>query len=74
MDQAPKNRMESPALDRRPHFTTRELIAEAERESKMRRNVYERQIRAGRMSRADADRRIDMMEAIARRLTVTAHL
>ena len=38
----------------------------------MRRHVYEKQIRAGRMSREQADRQIDLMEAIVRRLTRTA--
>lgn len=57
------------SLDR---FTVRELIEEAHREARMRRNVYARQVRAGKMDPADADRRIDLMEAIARRLTRTA--
>lgn len=55
-------------------FTTRELIEEAERETRMRRHVYEKQVRAGRMTRKEADLRIDKMQAIARRLTRTAHL
>jgi len=38
----------------------------------MRRRVYPNQVRAGRMSQEDADRRIDLMEAIATRLTRTA--
>lgn len=74
MDSAPENRMEAPGLNRSPAFTIRELIAEAEREAGMRRNVYAKQVRAGRMSQRDADRRIDLMEAIVRRLTRTAHL
>lgn len=57
-----------------PGFTMRELIEEAQREGRMRRNVYARQVLAGRMSQGDADRRIDLMEAIARHLTRTAHL
>lgn len=57
-----------------PFFTVRQLIEEAQRESRMRRNVYARQVIAGRMSQADADHKIDLMEAIARRLTQTAHL
>jgi hypothetical protein len=55
-------------------FTVRELIEEARREAGMRRHVYEKQIRAGRMSREQADRQIDLMEAIVRRLTRTAAL
>lgn len=55
-------------------FTIRELIEEAQREATMRRHVYEKQIRAGRMSRERADLQIDLMEAIVRRLTRTAAL
>lgn len=73
MDRSPENRMDSPALHRAPEFTTRELIAEAQRESQMRRRVYAKQVRAGRMDQRDADSKIDLMEAIARRLTRTAH-
>lgn len=53
-------------------FGVRELIEEAQREAFMRRRVYPNQVRAGRMSQQDADRRIDMMEAIVTRLTRTA--
>lgn len=53
-------------------FGVRELIDEAKREAFMRRRVYPAQVRAGRMSQQDADRRIDMMEAIATRLSRTA--
>lgn len=60
-DQLPK--------DRPDRFTNRELIEEAQREAGMRRHVYARQVRAGKMTQAEADRRIDLMEAIARRLT-----
>jgi hypothetical protein len=55
-------------------FTVRELIEEAQREVAMRRNLYEKQMRAGRMSREQAHRQIDLMEAIVRRLTRTAAL
>lgn len=55
-------------------FTTRELIVEATREVAIRRHVYGKQVRAGRMDPRDADRKIDLMEAIVRRLTRTAHL
>ena len=53
-------------------FSVRELVDEAQREAFMRRRVYPNQVRAGRMSQQDADRRIDMMEAIITRLTRTA--
>ena len=57
-----------------PEFPVRDLIAEAQREARMRRQVYAKQVRAGRMDQRDADRKIDLMEAIARRLTRTAQL
>lgn len=53
-------------------FTLRELLAEAEREIQMRRNVYGRQVRAGKMTQADADRGIELMTEIRRRLSLTA--
>lgn len=65
--------MDSPVVPL-PDFPVRELIAEAQREARMRRHVYAKQVRAGRMDPRDADRRIDLMEAIARRLTQTAQL
>lgn len=55
-------------------FTVRELIEEAQREVAMRRNLYAKQVRAGRMSRELAHLQIDLMEAIVRRLTRTAAL
>jgi len=55
-------------------FGVRELIEEAQREAFIRRRVYPNQVRAGRMSQKDADRRIDMMEAIVTRLSRTAGL
>jgi hypothetical protein len=67
--------MADPTPDTAPgRFTIRELIEEARREASMRRHVYEKQIRAGRMSREQADLQIDLMEAIVRRLTRTAAL
>ncbi|WP_333830990.1 hypothetical protein [Pararhodobacter sp.] len=54
-------------------FTTRELIEEATREASIRRHLFGKQVRAGRMDQREADRRIDLMEAIARRLSRTAH-
>ena len=50
------------------------LIAEAQRELDMRRQVYRSRVRAGQMRQADADARIGLMAAIVRRLTVTAAL
>ena len=50
------------------------LIAEAQRELDMRRQVYWSRIRAGKMRQDDADKRIALMAAIVRRLTVTAAL
>lgn len=53
-------------------FSVRELVAEAQREVFMRRRVFPNAVRAGRMSQEDADRRIDMMEAIITRLNRSA--
>jgi len=50
------------------------LIAEAQRELDLRRQVYWSRVRAGQMRQADADKRISLMQAIIRRLTVTATL
>jgi hypothetical protein len=50
------------------------LIAEAQRELDMRRQVYWSRVRAGQMRQADADKRIALMQAIVRRLTATAAL
>ena len=50
------------------------LIAEAQRELDMRRQVYWSRVRAGQMRQADADKRIALMAAIVKRLTVTAAL
>lgn len=52
-----------------PNFAPQELAAEAVREAGMRRGVYPRLVRAGKMSQELADRRIALMEAIARRLS-----
>jgi hypothetical protein len=48
------------------------LIAEAQRELDMRKQVYWARVRAGTMRQADADKRIALMAAIVKRLTVTA--
>jgi hypothetical protein len=50
------------------------LIAEAQRELDMRRQYYWSRVRAGKMRQADADKRIALMAAIVKRLTVTAAL
>ena len=50
------------------------LIAEAQRELDMRRQVYWSRVRAGKMRQVDADKRIALMAAIVKRLTVTAAL
>ncbi len=50
------------------------LIAEAQRELDLRRQVYWASVRTGTMRQIDADRRIALMQAIVRRLTVTAAL
>lgn len=55
-------------------FHVRELIAEVRREIRMRRSVYPKWVRAGRMDQVEADRQIDLMEAVERRLTRTASL
>ena len=50
------------------------LITEAQRELDLRRQVCWSQVRAGKMRQDEADRRIDLMAAIVRRLTATAAL
>jgi hypothetical protein len=50
------------------------LITEAQRELDMRKQVCWAKVRAGQMRQADADKRIALMAAIVRRLTVTAAL
>ena len=50
------------------------LIAEAQRELDMRRQVYWSRVRAGKMRQDEADKRIGLMAAIVKRLTVTAAL
>ena len=50
------------------------LIAEAQRELDMRRQVYWSRVRAGKMRQDEADKRIALMQAIMKRLTVTAAL
>ena len=50
------------------------LIAEAQRELDLRRQFYWTRVRAGKMRQDEADRHIALMEAIVKRLTVTAAL
>ena len=50
------------------------LIAEAQRALDMRKQVYWSRVRAGKMRQDEADTRIALMQAIVRRLTVTAAL
>ena len=50
------------------------LIAEAQRELDMRRQYYWARVRAGKMRQDDADKRIALMAAIVKRLTVMAEL
>jgi hypothetical protein len=53
-------------------YRVRELIEEAQRVLEMRRRLYPRCVRDGRMKQQDATRRIELMEAIMRPLTRTA--
>ena len=50
------------------------LIAEAQRELDMRKQVYWARVRAGQMRQANADARIALIAAIVRRLTARAAL
>ena len=50
------------------------LVAEAQRELDLRRQFYWARVQAGKMRQADADKRIALMAAIVKRLTVTAAL
>ena len=55
-------------------FPITALITEAQRELDLRRQVYWSRVRAGKMRQDEADRRIALMAAIVKRLTVTAAL
>lgn len=55
-------------------FRIEALVAEAQRELDLRRQYYWRRVRAGKMRHDEADQRIALMEAIVKRLTVTAAL
>lgn len=45
-----------------------EMVIEAQRELTMRKRIYPDRVRTGRMNRRQADRRIDVMQAILDRL------
>jgi hypothetical protein len=60
--------------DRDLPYTIRELIEEAQRELMLRRRLYPKWVRAGRLKQSDASRRLELMEAIVARLTRTASL
>jgi hypothetical protein len=55
-------------------FPVTALIIEAQRELDLRRQFYWTRVRAGKMRQCEAERRIALMEAIVKRLTVTAAL
>ena len=55
-------------------FPVAALIAEAQRELDMRRQIYWSRVRAGKMRQEDSDKRLALMQAIVKRLTVTAAL
>ena len=63
---------DTPDYKFRPQFCIQELIREATREAALRRRAYPKWVRAGRMNQKDADKRIEMMDAIVSRLTRTA--
>ncbi len=46
-------------------WSATEKLAEIEREIGMRKRVYPREVQGGRMTQAEADRRLSIMEAIA---------
>ena len=55
-------------------FPIAALITEAQRELDLRRQFYWSRVPAGKMRQDDADRRIALMAAIVKRITVTAAL
>ena len=55
-------------------FSVTDLITEAQRELDLRRQFYWSRVRAGKMRQDEADKRIALMQAIVKRLTVTAAL
>ena len=56
------------AAARRPGFALNELVECAERELRMRKRVYPKWVSQARMSAAEANREIDLMAEIVRRL------
>jgi hypothetical protein len=57
--------MLTPERPRFRGYSARELQAEAEYEANMRRKVYSNRVMTHRMTKQSADRKIDMMAAIA---------
>ena len=55
-------------------FSITALITEAQRELDLRRQFYWSRVRAGKMRQDEAEKRIALMAAIVKRLTVTAAL
>ena len=55
-------------------FPIAALITEAQRKLDLRRQFYWSRVRAGKMRQDEADKRITLMAAIVKRLTVTAAL
>lgn len=55
-------------------FPVTALIVEAQRELDLRRQFYWSRVRAGKMRQDEAEKRIALMAAIVKRLTVTAAL
>jgi hypothetical protein len=49
----------------KPRITFRTMLAECERELKLRRGVYSRRVEAGQMEQKQADWQIELMAAIA---------
>lgn len=47
-----------------PEFTREEKVSELAREVAMRRNVYAGQVRKGKMTQVESDRRVGIMEAV----------
>jgi hypothetical protein len=58
--------------DAPPAFTAAELADEAEREVRVRQWVFPKQVAAGKLYPSDADRKIAMMQEIARWLRIVA--
>lgn len=61
-----------PNAQREYVFTGEELVLEAQREHGMRISVYENRVRDGKMSQAEADKRIAQQQAIIKILQAHA--